>query len=75
MDTTYDVVNISVSKDSGSVIVILYVDDGHFQIRGYNLNTYEDMYCKVIRGKYVKMNEVRESDFEDLFCVAYQDNG
>jgi len=30
---------------------------------------------KVINGSYLKMNEVTESDFEDMFAIAYQDNG
>ena len=75
IDTTYDVVNVAVSKDSSQVITILSVDDRQFQIRGYDLNTYEDKYLKVITGDYLKMNEINESDFGEMFCVAYQDNG
>ena len=75
INTELDVVQIVINYTSKYVIAIANDKDEHFEIQQYSLENYQKLYTKEIKGEYLKMNLVEQSNCGGYFAVAYQDNG
>jgi len=51
-----DVVNVIITYDSKYAIAIVNDMDEHFELKGYDLNTYEQKFSTLFKGVYIKMN-------------------
>ena len=75
VDTGYDVVNVIITYDSKHCVAIVNNKDEYFELQGYSLTTYEQVFKKVYQGVYIKMNLIEQNDAGNIFAIAYQDNG
>ena len=58
VDTELDVINIIITYDSKNCIAIVNDKDEHFELQGYSLKTYENVFKKEWNGDYIKMNVI-----------------
>ena len=70
-----DVVNVIITYDSKFAIAIVNDMDEHFQVKGYDLNTFECKWVSFFEGVYIKMALIEQTIDGKIFAIAYQDNG
>jgi hypothetical protein len=75
VDTNYDVINIIITYDSQNCIAIVNKKDEHFEVQGYSLTTYQQVFKKCFDGEYIKMNLIEQSDDGKTVAIAWQNNG
>ena len=70
-----EVVNIVITYDSKLAVAIVNQKDEHFQVQGYSLSNFSNVFKIDFRGNYIKMNLVEQNDAGNLFGIAFQDDG
>ena len=75
INTELDVVQIVINYTSKYVIAIVNDKDEHFEIQEYSLDTYQKLFTREVKGEYIKMNLIEQSNCGGFFAIAYQDNG
>jgi hypothetical protein len=55
VDTDMDVVNVVISYDSKYAVAIVNDQDEHFEVKGYDLATFECSWVSKFKGVYIKM--------------------
>jgi hypothetical protein len=66
-----EVVNIVITYDSKLAIAIANHKDEHFQVQGYSLTTFENVFKIDFKGNYIKMNLIEQNDAGNLFGIAF----
>jgi hypothetical protein len=56
IDTHNDVINIIITYDSQNCVAIVNHKDEHFEVQGYSLTTFTNVFKKHYDGAYIKMN-------------------
>lgn len=75
IDTRIDVVSIIITYDSKFAIAIVNDKDEHFELQGYSLITFTQVWVKEYKGEYLKMNLIEQNAAGNIFAIAAQDNG
>lgn len=73
--TGKDIVNIIITYDSKHAVAIMSNKHECFALKGYDLNTQEEVFAREFNGTYIKMNLIEQTDEGTTIGVAYQDNG
>ena len=73
--TGKDIINIIITYDSKHAVAIMSNKPEVFAVKGYDLNTQDEVFCKDFEGEYLKMNVIEQTDDGTIFGVAYQNNG
>ena len=71
VDTEINVIRIIITYDSARAITICKKSDELFIIKLFSLKDYSKVAQIVIKGEYLKMNEIVQNDSGKLFNVVY----
>lgn len=69
------VITIVLAAESGCILCLLKVDDEMLRVVIYDNNTNDIIQEIPIKGMYVRANLITQSDHDEQFAVAYNDNG
>lgn len=64
-----------ISYDSKYAVAIGNKGDMHYEILGFSLTTYEEVFSNHYDGDYLKMSLIEQNDKGNVFSVCYQDSG
>jgi hypothetical protein len=64
-----------ITHDSKLCVAICAKNQGLFELRGYDLNTFKEAWMSEFRGEFIKMNIIEQNLKGDTLAIAGQDNG
>lgn len=70
-----DVISMVVSYDSAYLVAACSSNDESFNIIGYSLGTFQEVFNHEFRGEFMKVKVIEQNYEGNVFVVAYQDDG
>lgn len=69
------IINMAISYDSKLALAIVRISDLEYNLRGYCLENYRELWKVEFKGDFVKLNIIEQNNAGKKYAVAWQDNG
>lgn len=66
---------MAITYDSKHAICVIRKDDMNYEVRGYDLKTFEQCWSNIFEGEFLRMNIIEQNLAGEVIALAYQDDG